>query len=106
MLGIDDPYLPKPESWRDYYCANPGDKQMAALVELGAVELYSTRDRYEWFRTTAAGRAAAFASFKTIRKSKSARVYAKFLNICDCYPDLTFKKFITDQQFAEYRRSA
>lgn len=106
MLGIDDPYMPKPKPWRDYYCANPGDPQMHKLAEMGAVERYAVRDGYEWFQTTDAGKAAAMASHKTIRKSKSSRVYSKYLDICDCFPDLTFKQFLTDPQFAETRRAA
>lgn len=106
MLGIDDPHMPKPKPWRDYFCANPGDEKMRALAALGAVEMYAVRDRYEWFQTTDAGRAAAMASHKTIRLSKSSRVYSKFLDVRDCFSDLTFKEFLTDPHFAETRRSA
>jgi hypothetical protein len=94
MLGIDDPYMATPKPYRDYYCANPGEPKLHELAALGMVELYSTHGSYEWFRCTPAGRAAAIASQRAIRKSKSARVYAKF------------RQFLTDQHFAETRRAA
>lgn len=106
MLGINDPWHSEPKPYRDYYCANPGDENMRELLRLGAVELYSTRDSYEWFKTTPAGRGAAMESYKAIRKTKSARVYSKFLDARDVWPDLTFREFITRPMFAETRRAA
>lgn len=106
MLGIDNPYMAHPKPYRDYYCANPSDPALHELQRLGMATLYATRDKYEWFRTTDAGRAAAIASQKAIRKSKSQRVYAKYLDISDSFPDLTFKRFLTDPYFAETRRAA
>ena len=105
MLGIDDPYMRIPKPWRDYYCANIGNKELHELQRLGAVRLYRS-DRYEWFTTTEAGRAAAVASHRTIRKSKGARVYSKFLDVRDCWPDLTFHQFLTDPELRETRRMA
>lgn len=106
MLGIDDPYMPKPKPYRDYYCACPGDPKLHELARLGMVRLYSTHGSYEWFETTDAGREAGMASHKTIRKSKGKRLYAKWLDISDCFPDLKFKDFLTDDHFAETRRAA
>jgi hypothetical protein len=106
MLGIDDPYMSKPKPYRDYYCANPGNQELHELMRLGMVRLYSTRDSYEWFCCTDAGRAAAMASQRAIRKTKAQRIYAKFLDVSDCWPDLTFKKFLTDPHFIEARREA
>lgn len=106
MLGIDNPYMPKPKPYRDYFCANPGDEQLHALAALGMVEIYSTHGSYEWFRCTAAGRAAAILSHKTIRHTKAKRIYAKFLDISDCFPDLTFRQFLTDPHFKNTRSAA
>lgn len=106
MLGIDDPYMPKPKPYRNYYCANPGDPKLHELARLGMVVLYSTHGSYEWFATTTAGREAAEASQKAIRHSKGKRLYSKFLDISDCFPDLTFKKFLTDPHFRDTRRAA
>lgn len=106
MLGINTPYDKSPKPYRNYYCANPGNKELHGLSALGTVELYSTRDGYEWWQCTDAGKAAALASHKQIRHTKGSRVYSHFLDVKDCYPDLTFKEFLTDQQFAKTRREA
>lgn len=106
MLGINDPYMAQPKPYRDYYCANPGDPALHDLQRLGAVELYSTHGNYEWFRCTVTGRAAAMASQRAIRKTKAQRIYAKYLDISDVFPDLTFGKFLTDPQFSDTRRAA
>ena len=106
MLGIDDPQQREPKPYRDYYCANPDDAGMAALVAAGAVEKYATQGGYEWFRCTAAGKAAGIASHRTIRYTKARRVYGRFLDVRDTFADLTFRQFLTDPEFAETRRSA
>lgn len=106
MLGINDPNMPTPKPYRDYFAACPGDEKLHELARLGMVRLYSTHGSYEWFETTDAGRAAAIASHKTIRKSKSSRVYSKYLDIRDCFPDLTFHQFLTDPNFSDTRRAA
>jgi hypothetical protein len=106
MLGINDPWHAEPKPHRDYYCANPGDPVLHELARLGAVRLYSPRGRYEWFTTTEAGRAAALASYSKIQKPKGARVYARFLDTCDVWPELTFREFLVRPVFAEARRAA
>lgn len=105
MLGINDPWMATPKAYRNYYCANPGDADLHALMWLGMVELYRT-DSYEWFRCTPQGERAAMESHRTIRRKKSERVYMKFLEVSDACPDLTFKQFLTEADFAECRRSA
>ena len=105
MLGIDDPQMREPKPYRDYYCANPGDQKMRALLDAGAVVMYR-RDSYEWFTCTELGREAAIRSHKTIRAPKASRVYSRFLDVSDVCPDLTFKQFLTDPDFAETRRLA
>lgn len=106
MLGIETPRDRFPAPYRDYYCANPGDADLYELQRLGMVRLYSTRDGYEWFCTTDAGRAAAMDSHRTIRYSRGRRVYCKWLRISDCLPDLTFRDFLTRPEFAESRKAA
>lgn len=106
MLGINDPWMREPEPTRDYYAANPEDEHLIELASLGMVRKYSERGEYFWYCSTPAGRAAAIKSHRSIRYSKSKRVYGKFLDISDCFADLTFKQFLTDPQFAETRRSA
>lgn len=106
MLGIDDPYAKTPQPYRDYYCANRGDENLHELARIGAVRLYSQRDGYDWYCCTDVGRAAAMASHKTIRKSKGSRLYSKFLDVRDCFPDLTFRQFLTEPDFKETRQNA
>lgn len=107
MVGLNDRWAVVDESkppWRNYFCASPGDEQMARLVALGMVERYSVSGGYEWFQCLAAGLDAARQSFKTIQPSKASRRYAKFLDLHDVNPDLTFRQFLTAPEFAEARR--
>jgi hypothetical protein len=99
MLGIDRPDVAKPEPYRDYYCANPGDPDLVELARVGAVRLYDTRGGYEWYTCTDEGRAAAIASHKTIRYSPAKLRYSQYLDLKDCCPDLTFRQFLTDPRF-------
>lgn len=105
MLGINMPAQP-PKPYRNYYCAEYGNADLRQLETLGAVRKYSDSDGYEWYTCTAAGRDAAITSHKAIAWSKSKRVYSRYLSLCDVLPDLTFRQFLTDQQFADVRRNA
>lgn len=109
MLGINTPNDRIPRPYRDYAAVNPGDAEFAELERLGAVECYrrsSPGYSYDYFRCTPAGRAAAMASHRTIRRTKAQRIYSKFLDVRDALNDLTFKEFLTNPEFAESRRSA
>lgn len=107
MLGINTPDDRAPRPYRDYYCAAAGDKEMAEMAAIGAVELlpnaFWTGDYYV---CTPAGRAAAMASHRTIRHTKAQRVYSKFLDVKDALGDLTFREFLTEPEFAQTRREA
>jgi hypothetical protein len=107
MLGINTPDDRLPKPYRDYYCAAAGDQKMVELARLGAVEkLPNALWSGDYYVTTPAGRAAAMASHRTIRRTKAKRVYGKFLDVKDCFADLTFKEFLTHPDFAETRRNA
>lgn len=112
MLGINDPSVGHPKPCRDYAAVNPGDPHFVELEALGAVERYRAASQnhpgfpYGYYRCTDAGRAAAMASHKTIRWSKSKRVYSKFLDVRDALNDLTFKDFLTRPEFKQSRESA
>jgi hypothetical protein len=106
MLGIDKPEKRAPVPYRDYYCADPDNPQLAAMEVRGLVECYSRHGGYTWYRCTATGREAAFASHKAIRYGKPKRVYLRYLSVSDAVADLTFKEFLTSERFAEYRRDA
>lgn len=103
MLGINNPSRATLEPYRDYFCANPNDADLQALSTIGAVELYSQRDGYDWYKTTEAGRAAAIESARKRLPKRSQLRYSRFLDVKDCYRNLTFKEFITNQRWAEYR---
>lgn len=108
MLGINDPYARTPKPYRNYAAVNPGDQEFAELERLGAVERYTPRlaSGYEWFRCTEAGKAAANWSHRAMRKTKPQRVYHSYLSCRDCYSDLTFKEFLTNDAFKEIRARA
>jgi hypothetical protein len=106
MLGINTPYAREPVPYRDYYCANPGDEHMMEMEALGLIRQYAERGGYQWFCCTDVGRSVGLASHKTIRKSRGARLYSKFLDVRDCWPELTFRRFITDPELKHIRRTA
>lgn len=107
MLGVNTPSDRVPKPYRDYYCACAGDPEMAELAAAGAVELLPNPHwSGDYYVCTPAGRAAAMASHRTIRRSKGSRVYCRFLSVRDCFADLTFHDFLTDPQFAETRANA
>lgn len=108
MLGIDRPNERNPKPYRDYYCACPGDPEIEAMAALGLVERYEPRtpSEWHWYRTTHAGREAAFASHRATVYPKAKRVYLRYLSAADAYPGLTFREFLTHARFAEDRRSA
>jgi len=103
MLGINTPEDARPKPYRNYYCANPGEREMHELKRLGMIELYDTRGDYEWWRCTEAGRLAAMRSHRTIRLSPAKRRYSRFLSVRECCPDITFREFLTDPRYAEAR---
>lgn len=106
MLGIDQPYVRRPEPYRNYFCANRGDEELAELERLGAVERYAQHSGYDWYRCTPAGEALARSSHRVFRKPKAQRVYHQFLVYSDVCPDLTFREFLTSPKFARARREA
>ena len=111
MLGINDRFWKRdPECYRDYAAVNPGDPLFVDLESLGAVHCYKRaepgRTKYDWFCCTPEGKEAALASFMKLRYRKSRRVYHRFLDLKDCWADLTFHQFLTDPQFTATRRKA
>jgi hypothetical protein len=109
MLGINTPSDKEPRPYRNYAAVSPGDKAFEELERLGAVERRPTPQAWsglETFRCTEAGKLTAMRSHKKIRYSRSRRKYLAFLDCCECFPDLTFKQFLTDPQFKEERANA
>lgn len=107
MLGLNDQQDRRnPEPYRDYYCANAHDVALEKLAHLGMVTRCSDGGGYWTYCTTERGRYLAMKSARLRRWPKSKRVYAKFLEISECFPDLTFGEFLKADQFADCRRNA
>lgn len=109
MLGINDPYVGRPEPYRNYAAVNPVDPEFAELERIGAVRIYrraSAGFEYDYYECTPAGRDAAIKSHKAIRMPKRKRIYSVFLDLRDCLPDLTFREFLTSPEFETVRRNA
>ena len=106
MLGINRPELKLPIPTRDYYCANPGNKDLLELEALGAVECYRKCGTYFWYTTTEAGRLAGIKSHRKIRYGRDQRRYDRFLEAKDAFSDLTFREFLTHPYFKEAREGA
>lgn len=110
MLGINDPSKRIPEPYRNYAAVEPGDLFFIEMSDAGLVELYkkhgnSNGCEYDYYRCTDIGRTIAIQSFRNIRYPPSSRRYIAFLNVRDCYPDLTFKQFITLPEFKDARQA-
>ncbi|MBI4695513.1 MAG: hypothetical protein HY749_15965 [Gammaproteobacteria bacterium] len=109
MLGINTPYARRPAPYRNYAAVNPGDPEFAELERMGLVERYRESGpgfSYDWYRTTPRGYNLAMASRKSIREPLGTRRYAKFLDLRESFPDMTFREFLTNPDFAEARERA
>ncbi|MFA7483903.1 MAG: hypothetical protein WC314_25640 [Vulcanimicrobiota bacterium] len=106
MLGINTPYDKIPRPYRNYAAVEPSDPEFIELAKLGAVEVYRRSEVYLYYRCTDQGRAAALRSHRKIRRTKAQRVYGKFLDLCDVFPDMTFKDFLTSPYFDRARKEA
>ena len=108
MLGINTPNDRVPRPYRNYAAVTPEDPEYIELKRLGAVERYVCQGsaEYHWYRCTEAGKLAAMRSHRKIRRTKSQRRYVKFLDVSDCYQDLTFREFLTHPYFKDARESA
>lgn len=109
MLGINTPHERVPHPYRNYAAVVPGDPEFVELERLGAAKQYKplhVEATYDWYRCTDAGKLAAMESHKKIRKSKKVRRYSVFLDLCDVFPDLTFRDFLINPEFNKTRREA
>jgi len=108
MLGINTPRDREPRPYRNYAAVNPGDPEFVELERIGAVERYEPRgpSDYHYYRCTDAGKQAAMRSHRAIRMPKAKRVYARFLSVRELCPDLTFREYLTSEDFADARRDA
>lgn len=109
MLGINTPYDRVPKPYRNHAAVNPGDPEFVELERLGAVKKFRTPKfgtEYDWYECTEEGKLTAIRLHRDIRKNRKQRTYHKFLEVLDCCPDLTFKEFLTSEEFRETRKNA
>lgn len=106
MLGINDPRIGNPKPYRDCAAAAHDDPHYLALEAAGMVRRYRRCAQYDWWTTTEAGKAAAFASHRQFRWPKKKRVYSRYLSVRDCMPDLTFREFLINPDYASIRAEA
>ena len=109
MLGINTPNDRVPKPYRNYAAVNPGDPVYVEMERAGWVRCYRKAGRdteYDWYTCTDDGKRLAMESHATIRRGKAARVYGRFLDIRDSYQELTFKEFLTSDEYREARQTA
>lgn len=107
MLGINDPAKRRPEPYRNYAAVEPGNPRFLAMEAAGLVERYKQAgpvSPYDYYRCTETGRLAAMRSFRGIQYNPKRRRYLAFLDLRDCRPDVTFREFLTESEYAEARR--
>lgn len=104
MLGIDVTDRADPVPYRDYYAAALGDPELIAMEQVGAVTCFHRDGHYDWYRCTDAGRAAAIVSQRNMLEPKAQRRYARFLEVADAHPGLTFRDFLTSPLYERARQ--
>ncbi len=108
-LGLTDPKTKEP--YRNHFVSGDGNSDMTILaslcqkgfmVETRAPGFLEPGDRL--FLVTDAGIFYAQKHRpKPRRLTRDQKRYGRFLELSDCHPDLTFREFLTDPQFAKYR---
>lgn len=108
MLGINTPWDRVPKPYRNYAAVNHGDPEFIELERMGLVKNQgrSSISEYDCYVCTEEGKLSAIRSHREIRYSKPRRRYLAFLGLMDCCPDLTFREFLTSQEFRELRENA
>jgi hypothetical protein len=109
-LGLDRDDIVEP--YRNHFVAGDGHSDMPEILELVAMGMmeefptpkcFDSKDRL--FSVTKTGREWAIINRpRRPARTKSQRRYTTFLEIADAYPSLTFRQFLTDEQFAEARK--
>lgn len=105
-LGLSDPY--RRDSYRNHYCASAQSPDLPTFQTLCDRGLMEERhppafvgSDYRLFAATAAGKAAALRERQ--RPTSAQRRYHRYLEIQDCWQDLSFKEFLTSPRFREER---
>ena len=107
-LGLRDPMIE--ESYRNYFVAGPGHDDLLRLLDLcwkGLMKEHpgpgpgflNKDDRF--FRATPLGIAVALKHRPKITRAQCR--YLRFLSVAEAWPDLTFREFLIQPEFAQYR---
>ena len=111
-LGISEPLeisKQKPP-YRNHFVTEPRGKDFELLKDLekaGLVERqrHSLLRSKQWcFHCTDEGKRLASTTRPTLKLTRDQRRYDNFLEMSDVDQDLTFRKFLTDPQYEEFRR--
>jgi hypothetical protein len=111
-LGLDE--YGQGRQYRNHFVTGPGSKDWDACRALTDAGLMTENKGHALlpvgdsvFYVTPAGiDFVATNSPKPPKVSRNRRRYAAFMDLTDCCPDLTFKQFLTDPNFADARRRA
>lgn len=109
-LGLDD--TGRGKQYRNSYVLGPECPDFAKLKDLESRGLMSDlgpRSIFggmHGFTVTPAGRAIAATPDPLPHKERGRRVYRYWLSISDCFPDSTFKDFLTRPEFVGSRQRA
>jgi hypothetical protein len=109
-LGLDD--TGRGSQYRNSYVLGPDCPSFATLKYLEARGLMTDHGPravfggMHGFTVTPAGRAIAATPDRLPRKERGRRIYRFWLSISDCFPDSTFRDFLTEPEFAGARERA
>jgi len=84
-------------SYRNHYCAGPGDALMLGLERRGLVKSYGPKEALggdELFRVTDEGKVEALRSVRVDPMAAGRARYRRFLTMRDVDPDLTFGDYL------------
>lgn len=99
MLGLSEGVR---EPCRNYFAAEPYDKEMEELRKKGLVEKWFVRWGLQYYRATPYGICAALCHHQHVKLSKGQRRYRTWLNLNDAI-QVSFRDFLTLPEFAEIR---
>lgn len=106
-LGLDDQGRGK--EYRNHYCADVGHRgwdDLMILCQLGLMEDHGVVPMWggsHGLSVTDKGRSEAIRGVKPVVLSRSKRRYRNFRAMCEVCPDLTFREFLTDYRYDQWR---
>jgi len=107
MLGLPDEAAgADPVPHRNYYATSRGDEHLAEMARKGLVYLAGSSDALyggDLYYATDMGKAAARASVKIKKLTRSQRRYLRWLRLRDAYSDISFGDFLRNERHFEAR---